>query len=1141
MQSKTTQIRIKGFLLQSLMILGLFCFMNSTLKAQQYINGGLSTGATASDGTAAPAGFTWSEVQVGNVNAGFGAQITGNLSLADDFTILAGTWTTSKITFFAYSTNYAGTTSPFEDIRVQLFNTDPSVGTPVPVFGDLTTNRLLSSSSAGMYRIFNATPGTTRQIWKIEATVNAVLPAGTYWIEWQTGVNAALTSNFTPPSTIAGSTTQAGNNAMQHDLTAGTWIPIADGTTIPDNFQDFHFIVDYATSSCTGTPTVGATTSSVTNACPGTPFNLGIVGTVSGIGLSYQWQSSTDNVNYTDIAGANNNSLTTSLTGDTWYHLAVTCSGSGSIGYSAPIQITQTPASGCYCASSSTSVGDEDIFRVQIGTLDNASTCTSTGPGFGSVQNKYSNYTSGVGAPAPGVIIAGGSNPIAITVGTCGGNYTNNSAVWIDYNNNGTLEASEKVYASSIGTQGPHVETGNAIIPSTAVLGTTLMRVVTVETFNSANINPCGTYTWGETEDYLVTLRACVPIAISSQPSSATTSCGGTASFTVNTTGDNPAFTWEEKASATAPWTLVSNGGVYSGARTNTLTITGATSSLSGHIYRSIFTGSCTATDFSGSATLTVNPLTALVTPTSATICNGSSQQIQITNAAAASVTTTVSSGTVSTVITDADPAGVISDPIVISGIPANAVITDVSVTLNISHTWVGDIDINLIAPNGQNLNLVGSLNNGAGGNGTDDFTNTVISSTSTTAISGAAAPRTGTFAAEKRAGYGPLGNEQTATDWPGMLTSTNGDWKLAMADFAGGDEGTLNSWTVSITYTSPTLATGTWSPTANLFTDAGLTTAYTGTAVNTVYAAPTTSTTYTVVVATPSCSSSPLAIPVTVSNPLGAVSQPADAQICENSNTSFTANAASGNPINYQWQVSTNNGTSYANVTDGGVYSGATTSTLSVTGATTSMNGNKYRLTMSVSACSSNATSNAVTLTVYANPVATVSAAPFTSIYPGLQTTVSANVNASSAIDTYTWSLNGAPVSGSNASSQTVNIDGLGEYTIAVTDIHGCSGTSSNSVTIIDSLNTTLFIYPNPNRGLFEVRFYDKSNGVSNPRFITIYDSKGARVYRNSFTPSFGFGKMQVDLTKESKGVYYIDLTDAAGKRLQSERVVVF
>ena len=1138
MQSKTTHFGIRRWTFRLLMMLGIFCFSGSSLLAQVYTNGNLSTGGTSSDGTAAPAGFTWSEVQVGNVNAGFGASVAGNLTLADDFTIPFGTWSVSKLTFFAYSTNYAGATSPFNELRFQIFNTDPSTGTPVPVFGDLTTNRLTQSVSANMYRIFNGTPGTTRQIWKLEADINTVLPAGTYWIEWQAGVNAGITSNFTPPSTVVGSTTQAGNNAKQHDLTAGTWTDVLDGTTIPNNFQDFHFIVNYATSACTGTPDPGTTTSSTTSACIGAPIILGVTNSVSGSGITYQWQSSPDNTTYSNITGAVSNSYSTSMTGATWYRLAVTCAGSGLIGYSVPVLVDQAPASSCYCSSSATSTMDEDILRVKIGTLDNTSTCTTLAPGFGSVQNKYSNYTSGTGAPAPGVVIRGGTNPITIQIGTCGGNYTNSVAAWIDMDRNGQFTAAEKVYVSANGTQGPHVETGNAFIPATAQLGVTLMRVVNVETGTPGNINPCGTYTWGETEDYLVNIRECVPVALTSQPAAATTTCGGTVSFAVAATGDNPAYIWEQRASATAPWTFVSNGGVYSGATTNILTITGATSAMNGYQFRAIYTGSCTATDFSSTATLTVNPIAAQVTPTEATICNGSSQSIQILNAASASNTVTVASGSLSLIIPDADPTGVISAPINIGGIPANAVIQDVSVKLNITHTWVGDVDINLIAPNGQNLNLIGSLNNGTGSNGTDDFTNTIISSTSTSPISGAAAPRTGTFAAEKRAGYGPLGNEQTASDWPAMLTQTNGGWKLAMADFAGGDEGTLVNWSVSITYTSPTLADGTFSPTTALFTDAGLTTPYTGGLINTVYAAPTTSTSYTVVVQTPTCTSSPLAVPITVANAIGTVTQPADEEICENGDASFSSDATGG-PIAYQWQMSTDGGNTYSDVTDGGVYSGATTSTLSITHATVSMNGTKYRLVMSVAACNSSATSNAVTLTVHANPTTTVGAAPFTSIYPGLQTTVSASNNGSG--NTYEWQLNGAAISGQSGSSIPVNVDGLGTYTVTITDQYGCVGSSSNSIDIIDSLNTTLFIYPNPNQGVFQVRYYDKNQGPNNPRIVSIYDGKGARVYRKSFnTGTIPFGRMDVDLTRFGKGVYFIEVNDNSGSRLAAERVVV-
>ena len=91
--------------------------------------------------------------------------------------------------------------------------------------------------------------------------------------------------------------------------------------------------------------------------------------------------------------------------------------------------------------------------------------------------------------------------------------------------------------------------------------------------------------------------------------------------------------------------------------------------------------------------------------------------------------------------------------------------------------------------------------------------------------------------------------------NWSDLQSTINGDWKIAIADFAAGDEGILQkNWDVTITYTSPTLATGVWSPTNGLFTDAGLTTPYTGTAVNTVYAAPTTTTTYSVIVSTQIC-----------------------------------------------------------------------------------------------------------------------------------------------------------------------------------------------------------------------------------------------------------------------------------------------
>ena len=74
-----------------------------------------------------------------------------------------------------------------------------------------------------------------------------------------------------------------------------------------------------------------------------------------------------------------------------------------------------------YLASSASITSDEDIFRVSFGTLNNISTCASTG-GTGSILNRYSNFTATVAAPS---VIAGNYVSFTVQAGTCGGNYSN--------------------------------------------------------------------------------------------------------------------------------------------------------------------------------------------------------------------------------------------------------------------------------------------------------------------------------------------------------------------------------------------------------------------------------------------------------------------------------------------------------------------------------------------------------------------------------------------------------------------------------------------------------------------------------------------------------------------------------------------
>jgi len=73
-------------------------------------------------------------------------------------------------------------------------------------------------------------------------------------------------------------------------------------------------------------------------------------------------------------------------------------------------------------------------------------------------------------------------------------------------------------------------------------------------------------------------------------------------------------------------------------------------------------------------------------------------------------------------------------------------------------------------------------------------------------------------------------------------------------------------------------------------------------------------------------------------------VTQPASQSVCAGVDATFVA-AASGSPApTYQWQVSTDGGSTWTNLTDTAGYSGTATATLTVCGATAAMNGYVYR-----------------------------------------------------------------------------------------------------------------------------------------------------------------------------------------------------
>lgn len=133
----------------------------------------------------------------------------------------------------------------------------------------------------------------------------------------------------------------------------------------------------------------------------------------------------------------------------------------------------------------------------------------------------------------------------------------------------------------------------------------------------------------------------------------------------------------------------------------------------------------------------------------------------------------------------------------------ATGAITDIDVTVDIDHTFDGDLDVVLVSPSGTRVQLFADV----GGSG-DNFTNTTLDDEANTAITNGVAPFTGRFRPE--GSLAALDGEDP-----------NGIWTLEIQDTSFLDEGTLNGWSLAMTLVQP-LGTETLATTTNVYDDAG-------------------------------------------------------------------------------------------------------------------------------------------------------------------------------------------------------------------------------------------------------------------------------------------------------------------------------
>ena len=261
-------------------------------------------------------------------------------------------------------------------------------------------------------------------------------------------------------------------------------------TSLSDGETEDYIVNIVAAPACSGTPAAGTVTSTVNPVCPAVTYTLSVQNSTIAGSLTYQWQSSSDSLVWSNLTNDTANTLSLSgLNASTYYRLIVKCGVSGFADTSAGYLEVSNSFANCYCVPAAYCGASDVINQVTFAGINNSSGCSSTG---------YTLYND------TAVVDRTVTYPISVGVDNGG---TENVYVWIDYNQNGAFDSTEYTFIGS-GTGGVTFN-GNVTIPSNAVLGITHMRVrnrygSTPLTANDA----CLDVTDGETEDYLVNILA---------------------------------------------------------------------------------------------------------------------------------------------------------------------------------------------------------------------------------------------------------------------------------------------------------------------------------------------------------------------------------------------------------------------------------------------------------------------------------------------------------------------------------------------------------------------------------------------------------------------------------------------------------
>jgi hypothetical protein len=338
-------------------------------------------------------------------------------------------------------------------------------------------------------------------------------------------------------------------------------------------------------------------------------------------GYSFNW--SVTNGSSTKTSTAQNPTITLSSAG--WYNVTYTVTGPNGTD-------TKTVNNAFYysgtnvttCTPTFSNVGNYGINISQVGlnTINSTSSSSNTGTYDNNICTKNT------------VLNVGTSYPISVTINSYG--YTSYMKAYIDWNNNGTYEASEIVLSGNVvasGSQVSKVVTGTVTIPGTAVKNAILRMRVIIDAQaapTEAKANCSGSVTAGDVEDYGVMVKDNCPTAtISTQPANQSVCPSGNTTFTTTTTGGT-SYQWQVSTNGGSTWTNVTNTAPYSGATTQTLTLTGVTATYNNYKYKLVVTNSCGDVTTSV-VTLTVTSAVSISTqPTNTSACKSDTKTFKV-------------------------------------------------------------------------------------------------------------------------------------------------------------------------------------------------------------------------------------------------------------------------------------------------------------------------------------------------------------------------------------------------------------------------------------------------------------------------------------------------------------------------------